>query len=366
MIARPSPSPAHPYSALPARAFWRSAVSAGNPMQMTGLWQPKFQITPVDPVATYGSCFAQHIGRALRARSHRWLVTEKPPRRVPGGLAREFGYRLFSARTGNIYTPTLLLQWLRWAFGEHPPPDEVWHEGARFRDPFRPRIEPEGFESIAEFERLRAVTLAALRRSVLKARVFVFTLGLTERWVDRDSGREYPLCPGTTSGQFDPARHAFAPLDYPQAMEAMTGALDLMRAANPDLRFLLTVSPVPLAATAAAGHVLCASSGSKAILRAVAGALAETRADTDYFPSYEMITSPVFGGQFFAADRRQVTPEGVAFVMDRFFADMAAQFGTAPAQKGSGLRRKRDAEAEAARVDVACDEELLDAFGPRR
>ncbi len=353
-------APAHPYSDLPPRAYWRSAVGAAEPMQMTGLWQPKFLITPKDPVATYGSCFAQHIGRALKARDYRWLVTEKPPGRVPGKLSRAFGYRLFSARTGNIYTPTLLLQWLRWTLGRADPPAEVWQEGARFRDPFRPRIEPEGFESVEELERLRAVTLRACHRSVLKARVFVFTLGLTERWINTETGQEYPLCPGTAAGQFDPARHAFAPLDYPQALAAMTEALDLIRAANPDLRFLLTVSPVPLAATATGGHVLGATSGSKAILRAVAGALAATRADTDYFPSYEMITSPVFGGRFFAPDQRQVTAEGVRFVMDHFFGDMAAQFGGEVAQVVPAPRA-RQAQAE----DVVCEEELLAAFGPR-
>lgn len=350
----------HPYADLPAHAYWRSGVGGVEPLQMQGLWQPKFPITPADPVATYGSCFAQHIGRALRARGHDWLVSEKPPRRVSGEVARRFGYRLFSARTGNIYTPTLLLQWLRWALGEATPPDTVWPDESGFRDPFRPRIEPDPFDSVAELEKLRMVTFRALARSVRKARVFVFTLGLTERWVDIETGCEYPLCPGTAAGVFDPDRHAFAPLDYPQALEAMQAALDLMRTANPRLRFLLTVSPVPLAATASGQHVLTATSGSKATLRAVAGALAGARTDTDYFPSYEMITSPVFGGQFFAPDRRQVSDAGVAFVMERFFGDMAARFDLPPTADSPP-----PPEAAADPEDVICDEELLAAFGPR-
>ncbi len=352
-------SPTHPYADLPLRAYWRSAVGTDDPVRMTGLWQPKFLIAPEHPVATYGSCFAQHIGRALRRRGYDWLVTEKPPRRVSGEVARRHGYRLFSARTGNIYTPTLLLQWLRWAVGEATPPDDAWPEGTLLRDPFRPRIEPEGFESLAEVKRLRRVTLRALSRSVRKARVFVFTLGLTERWIDLVSGQEYPLCPGTAAGRFDPERHVFDPLDYPQALEAMQQALELMHAANPRLRFVLTVSPVPLAATASGAHVLCATSGSKAILRAVAGTLAQTRADTDYFPSYEMITSPVFGGRFFASDCRQVTDQGVGFVMDRFFGDMATQFGLSPAAERAPLSSD-PADPE----EPVCEEQLLAAFGP--
>lgn len=350
-------NPPHPYYDLPASAYWRSGVAAQLPGPLTGLWEPAFPIAPGDGVATFGSCFAQHFGRALRARGYRWVNFEPPPRKVPQALSLQYGYRQFSARTGNIYTPTLFLQWLRWAFDQAQMPPEGWPDGARLRDPFRPRLEPDGFTDSAEMHHMRRVTLRALRNAVRKARVLVFTLGLTERWVDADTGLEYPLCPGTAGGRFDPARHAFAPLDYPQALAAMADAMDLMRTENPDLRFLLTVSPVPLAATASGAHVLCATSGSKAILRAVAGALAETRPDTDYFPSYEIISSPVHGGRFFGPDMRQVTQEGVDLVMDSFFGTMATRFpDNAPAPPAPSKPLARD---------VVCEEELYAAFGPR-
>lgn len=356
-----------PYSSLPGAAFWRSGVADCGAAGISGLWTPKFPITPDDPVATFGSCFAQHIGRALRRQGLHWLITETPPRSVSKDLARAYGYGLFTARTGNIYTPSLLLQWLRWAFDQCPVPREVWREGPRLRDPFRPRIEPEGFESRAELEKLRSVTLKALRKSVLRARVFVFTLGLTERWVHADEGYEYPLCPGTAAGQFDPSLHRFDPLDYPAALQAMTDALDLMRAANPKQRFLLTVSPVPLTATATGAHVLSATTGAKAVLRAVAGHLATTRSDTDYFPSYELITSPVFGGQFYGCNHRTITDEGVRFVMAHFFDDLAARFGPLPKATSEGpvalTTRAFDDNAE--EDALVCDEELLHAFGPQ-
>lgn len=360
-----APAPT-PYSDLPATAFWRSAVVDGGSAGLSGVWQPKFNITPDEPVATYGSCFAQHIGRALRRQGLNWLITESPPRRVSPDLARAYGYGLFSARTGNIYTPTMLLQWLGWALADTPVPAEVWRDGTRLRDPFRPRLEPEGFENRAELDKLRATTLRALRHSVKKARVLVFTLGLTERWVHAQDGYEYPLCPGTAAGQFDAGLHCFDPLNYPAALNAMTDALDLMRTVNPDLRFLLTVSPVPLTATATGAHVLSATMGAKSVLRAVAGYLAQTRADTDYFPSYELITSPVFGGQFFAANQRSVTEAGVQFVMEHFFKDLAARFGPLPVPPAVPAPRLlerpegRAADAE----DLVCEEELLRAFGP--
>lgn len=352
--------PPNPYSALPPRAFWRSAVAEPGATNISGLWTPKFAIAPTDPVACFGSCFAQHIGQALHRQGFNWLVTEPPPCATPTDLCRAYGYGLFSARTGNIYTPSLLLQWLEWAFDLRAPASEVWTCGTRLRDPFRPQIEPSGFASLGELERLRAVTLRALRKSVTGARVFVFTLGLTERWINSQTGHEYPLCPGTAAGQFDPDLHQFAPLDLESTLSAMRAALDLMARANPDLRFLLTVSPVPLTATARPAHVLTASSSAKSVLRAVAGHLAETRADTDYFPSYELITSPIFSGRFYDASQRRVTAEGVRFVMGHFFRDLGVQTYAAPARD----RSQRDARKTVAE-DLVCDEEILAAFGPK-
>ncbi|TVP70625.1 MAG: GSCFA family protein [Rhodobacteraceae bacterium] len=349
-----------PYTSLPSRAFWRSAVAEAGHEGFSELWKPKFGFGTDEPIATFGSCFAQHIGPALKRAGFAWLLCEKPPRTTPEELARAHGYGLFSARTGNIYTPTLLLQWLEWALERRVPPTEVWIEGNGLRDPFRPRLEPAPFESEKEIEKLRNVTLRALRKCVGEARVLIFTLGLTERWIHAARGYEYPLCPGTAAGQFDPSVHRAAPLDFNEALRAMRKALDLMRSVNPELRFVLTVSPVPLSATASGAHVLTATTGAKAVLRAVAGQLAETRRDTEYFPSYELITSPVTGGRFFAADHRSVTPAGVASVMEHFFAGLGLD-PDAVTKRAKPARKHRIREAEA----VVCDEELLSAFGPR-
>lgn len=353
----------NPYSSLPAHAFWRSAVAEPEPSDIAGLWQPKFKILPKHKVSTYGSCFAQHIGRALKARGYNWHCTEVAPRDVPEALAREFNYGIFSSRTANIYTTTLLLQWARWAFEGVPVPDEVWEEDGRFIDPFRPRIEPGGFESREELLRMRAVVLEAFRRSVTEADFFVFTLGLTERWINRAEGYEYPMCPGTAGGVFDADLHGFENLHYGEVRAALRKAMRIFRAANPKLRFILTVSPVPLTATASGGHVLTATTHSKSVLRAVAGEMAMDRRHTDYFPSYEIITSPVYRGAFFEENLRSVRPDGVDYVMSCFFRDLAARFGGA-SDTPTPVRQIED-EPEVSADDIVCEEELLAAFGKR-
>ena len=62
---------------------------------------------------------------------------------------------------------------------------------------------------------------------------------------------------------------------------------------HPDpLRVVLTVSPVPLTATASDRHVLVANTYSKAVLRAVAEELYLESPYIDYVPSFELVTNP--------------------------------------------------------------------------
>ena len=352
----------HPYEKLPPTAYWKTAGGAG----LSGaalLWEPKFNIGPGDRIITFGSCFAQHIGRQLVARGYAWLETEPPP---PGlREARRYGYSVFSCRTGNIYTAAMLRQWTRWALAGEAPPAEVWQQDGRFFDPFRPVVEPGGFDSPEDVLHLRAVTVRAFETAIRSADVLIFTLGLTESWWNRRLGYEYQLCPGTVVGRFDPDEHEGRIADVGQVVAHLDAAIDLMRQANERLRVVLTVSPVPLAATMSGSHVVLATMEAKSILRAAAGQLRRTRDHVDYFPAYDIVASPLADGIFFEPDRRQVSREGVAFVMEQFHAGLEAAFGpvdrprddTGPAAIGADVRGAED--------DVVCEEELLSAFAGR-
>ncbi|WP_163848858.1 GSCFA domain-containing protein [Pseudooceanicola aestuarii] len=354
----------HPYASLPDIAYWKTAVAERNPLQIAGLWQSKWPIAMADPIVTAGSCFAQHIGRALSARGFLWMDAEPAPAHLAPEPAREFNYGIFSFRTGNIYTARTLLQWLQLAYAEIEI-DEWWQRDGRVYDPLRPAIEPGGFESVEEARASRRATLAAIRRAVEGAGVFVFTLGLTESWYNARTGVEYAICPGTAAGEFDADLHLFRNHRHGAILADMEAVLTRLRARNPALKVLLTVSPVPLTATASGQHVLTATSQSKSTLRAVAGELVQDHPFVDYFPSYEIITHPVFRGMFYAPNQRSVVPEGVAVVMERFFADQATAHG-APGKSSTDRAARRAARrarrAAAARDDVKCEEEMLNAF----
>ncbi len=356
-------SAANPYADLPPTAFWRSGVVDAGLWGLAGLWTSKWQLPADARFATYGSCFAQSMSRALLARNMVWLDAEPAPGRTPPDIAQAFNYGVFSARTGNIYTAALLLTHVRMAANLLDPASiEAWPDGERLRDSIRPVIEPVAFASREDLDLSRASMVRAFRRSITQTDVFVFTLGLTEGWENGATGQPYALCPGTMAGTFDPDIHVFRNYDYPAIRRALSEAFDHIWAMNPAVRILLTVSPVPVTATASGDHVLVANTYTKSTLRAVAGDLARSDARIDYFPGYEMISQPPSRATFYAPNLRNVVPQGVSFVMDHFLKGLdlsgPAAHGATMAAAERETAMLRDMEVE----ELVCEELVLEKF----
>jgi hypothetical protein len=151
----------------------------------------------------------------------------------------------------------------------------------------------------------------------------VFTLGLTEAWQSKVDGSVFPACPGTISGIFDEDRHEFKNLSVDEMTEDLTKFIELLRESNPKVRFIITVSPVPLVATATKSHVLLASTYSKSVLRVVAEQVSNQLKDVTYFPAYEIITGPQAPFEYFESDRRNVSEVGIARVMNSLLQGLA-------------------------------------------
>jgi hypothetical protein len=360
----------HPYENLDEKFFWATAVARRNMFDISDLWDPRFNIGKNTKVATFGSCFAQHIGRALRRNGFNWLITESTPAGLNTDSAKKFNYDVFSARTGNIYTASLFNQWVNWAVDVESTPSEIWRTGDRFFDPFRPNIEPNGFESEQELLQSREMAIAAFFEALTQSRVLVLTLGLTESWINTRHGYEYPMCPGTVAGEFNADQHEFLNQDFVSIREKLSETMRRVREVNPTIKFLLTVSPVPLTATKSGNHVLVATMESKSVLRAVAGALQREFEFVDYFPSYEIINATPFRGTFFEPNQRNVNLNGVDHVMSMFFNCLNAKFGAKTKRKKKRIVAQRQRSGDIPEhgspidsdKDVSCEEELLDAF----
>jgi hypothetical protein len=202
---------------------------------------------------------------------------------------------------------------------------------------------------------------AAVRQAVEQADVFIFTLGLTEAWENAEDGAIYPVCPGTAAGTFDPNRHRFVNFRMSRILDDMIKAFGFIRERNRHVRFIVTVSPVPLVATAENRHVLVSTTLSKAILRTVCGELDDQFADVAYFPAYEIITGNFNRGGYFGLDLRTVTDSGIMHVMRLFMRHYgndseAAQSTGDPRQSPDALLRAIETAAA-----VICEEDVLDS-----
>ena len=343
----------HPYALGEPRQFWGRAMSSVAPGQVDPV-TPGLHIAAQERVATLGSCFAQHIARHLQRSGCTYHVTEAAPAGMATADAQARQYGLFSARYGNVYTIRQALQLFDRAYGHFEPLATAWPRGARWVDPFRPQVEPEGFASEAEVLGARDAHLAQVRALFETSEWLVFTLGLTEAWVDRRDGAVFPLAPGVAGGNFDPGEHGFVNFDIDAVRQDLSTLVGKVQAVNPGCRWVLTVSPVPLIATAEPRHVWVSTTVSKAVLRVAADEAERRFAHVHYFPSYEVITSPAAGGRYYADDLRQVTETGVQHVMRLFSRHCLAPPGAAASAPGPDLSLHLQGAA-----DVVCDEETI-------
>ena len=308
----------HPYKTQPTTAFWSRSVSKDWSARQTYQRDVKLLRTG-DKVASLGSCFAANLVPYLRKNGFDYVETEQRHpsfKRLP---IDNFSYDKFSAAYGNIYTARQFRQLLARAYDGYRPKEDRWHIDGEVVDPFRPGLLYRA-RSDAEFDALTARHLACVRKVFETANVVIFTLGLTEAWLSKLDGAVFPACPGTVAGEFDPDKHAFYNFTVAEIVSDLDAIYQNLKTIRPDLRLILTVSPVPLVATATQQHVLVASTYSKSVLRVCCGEICERHPEISYFPSYEIITGPQAPETFFKADRRDASEEGVGEVMAAFLS----------------------------------------------
>lgn len=224
-------------------------------------WEPPTRfISKSTPITAFGSCFAANItiylalsgyaifGRHLDLQSH---------------IIR-FGEGMVSSHA--------VLQQFQWALEGRDFPANLWIS--------------EDKEIAEASPQLRAETERVIRAT----EVFIITLGLSEIWYDKISGEAFWRA--IPASMFDDARHGFRLTSVEENRANVEAMLDLIFAARPDAKVVLTLSPVPLMATFRPVSCVTASAVSKAILRvAIDDVIRQQRPNVFYFPSYEMVTA---------------------------------------------------------------------------
>jgi hypothetical protein len=347
---------AHPYKSQPSHAFWSRSVSESFdarklvPGDVTLLRR-------ADKIATLGSCFASNLVPYLRERGFHYVVKEERHPLFRSAAIDNFSYDKFSAAYGNIYTARQFRQLLDRALGRFHPQEDRWATDEGIVDPFRPGLLYRA-RSHVEFDCLTQQHLSRVREVFREADVVIFTLGLTEAWISSLDGAVFPACPGTVAGVFDPERHMFYNFTVNEIVDDLAVIRETIRELNPHSRMILTVSPVPLVATATNQHVLVASTYSKSVLRVACGEFCAKLHDAIYFPSYEIITGPQAPEAFFEDDRRNASKVGIDQVMAAFLAHCDSPSEAKPIAAAATQSAAEDASALVSRYD--CEEAAAD------
>ena len=156
-----------------------------------------------------------------------------------------------------------------------------------------------------------------------------------------------------SGGSFSPDTYEFKNFSAAEVIEDLHIFIAKARKMNPNLRVILTVSPVPLIATFEPRHVLFSTTISKAILRVAADEITKAYDFVEYFPSYEIISGSAIGASYFESDLREVRQVGVDHVM-RIFEKHMLQSSAAAASFAP------DTTPQVSRTgNVVCDEEMI-------
>jgi hypothetical protein len=307
-----------PYNELPPQAFFRNLGDLDRDI----LLQPDriLSIGPADKIISAGSCFAAKIAESCRESGLTYLFSDDRCSSDPNEIQEE-SHAFFSLRYGNIYTTRHLTQLLRRATGKVviQPPISVDKNG-RYRNLSRPSTL--SYSSIDLVREDDDAHLSNIRKLLERATVFAFTLGLTEQWIDSETGITFPSAPGCGFGEFDASRHFFHNATFFEVVEELRESIALLREINPNLSIIFTLSPVPLVATYTGASAIEATFYSKSLLRqAIAEVVSKPMSGdppTLYFPSYEIVTNPFRVTENFSSDMRSVTKLGVNRVMEQF------------------------------------------------
>lgn len=287
---------------------WADRIGCFDDQLVRVRHEPKFKLSLDDRFFCMGSCFARNIEEHLIYRNVDVLskkikspAAEYPGR--PNGFVNKF----------STHSMANELEWI----GSAPNFDETffaksesgWHDLQ-----LSPGTTPVPLERV--IERRKYLTEKYFDR-VRESTVLVLTLGLNEVWYDSVTERYLNAAPSFFSVRREPSRYCVNITDVSENISQLEKIYAAACSINPNLRMVVTVSPVPMSDTFSGRDVLVANMRSKATLRIAAETFALSQDAVDYFPSYDMVAmSP--RNRAYEADRLHVKDEVVGGIMQEF------------------------------------------------
>jgi hypothetical protein len=240
-----------------------------------------------DTILTAGSCFAQSMGDTFASNKFKSLVNPFGTTYHPLSLDRLLGYALQGAYPSS--ESYLIRDEQFFNFDFH----------SSFSAPSRPELEELVHDRINRVgEWLRG------------CRVLILTYGTAWQYTRDATGSPVANCHKLPSTEF--SRKLISAKDIIGSFEATHRAL---RKLNPEIRVILTVSPVR--------HLkdsLEQNSVSKAVLRVAAHHLEQSLQGVEYFPAFELMIDDLRDYRFYADDLLHPTPFAEEYIWQKFGA----------------------------------------------
>lgn len=251
--------------------------------------KPKFTLDRSEPVFTIGSCFAREVENVLGVMSIPYTLQGHGIRRDQyAGWNEETGGSDLARGAFNKYCVHSMTHEIGRVLLNEQYVDEgllELREGLWF-DPHASNL-----KMLPKEEALRnRAAISAGTATIKNAKVVFMTLGMTESWIDTETGLAMNQSPDPTFFRRYPNRFDFVNYSATDIREELRNLLLLIREkCNPNMHFVLTVSPVPLGTTFQARDIIIENTRAKSTLRVVADEMREEFDFVDYFPSYEIV-----------------------------------------------------------------------------
>ena len=205
----------------------------------------------------------------------------------------------------NIPRPTFELE----------PCERILFVGSCFADNIGKRFEEEKFRAVVNpfgvMYNPVSVLHTARKMADTPFDTAVFTLGTNHVYVERATGEIVDNCQKRPQREFEERE-----LTIDECADALREAISLLRTSNPQLRVIVTVSPIRYAK-----YGYHESQLSKAVLLLAADKLTkEASGEVYYFPAYEIVNDELRDYRFYKADMLHPNEQAVAYIWEQLVA----------------------------------------------
>ena len=236
------------------------------------------------PILTLGSCFSDAMGKQLQ--DNKFQVKINP--------------------FGVIYNPISLHQVLRYTVLNEMPPASTF---VLNQEVYRNFDFHSSFAALTreECERAIQLTINTLHAWIPTCQVILLTYGTAWVYTETETNHIVANCHKVPAAKFNKRL-----LSSDEVIASFKDTLQLLRKLNPELKIVLTVSPVR--------HIkdtLALNGVSKAILRTACHIQAE-QSGVEYFPAYEIMMDDLRDYRFYKPDMIHPTEQAEDYIWERF------------------------------------------------